>query len=72
MLSPDLPEPIGVDKLLEVLGGYGVQLFHQAQHPDYFLCLFTAESIKELLNRTVTGPGPVEVDLTHLKRLTQT
>lgn len=72
MLGPDLPKPIGVDKLLEVLGWNGVQLFHQAQHPDYFLCLFPGECIKELLDRAVTGTGPIEVDLAHSERLTQT
>jgi len=72
MLSPYLPEAIGIDQLLEVLGGYRVQLFHQAQHPNHFLCLLTGESIKELLDRTVTGSGPVEVDLAHPARLTQT
>lgn len=72
MLSPDLPETICVDKLLEVLGGYRVELFHQAQHPDHLLGLFSSEPIEELLYGTVAGLGSVEADLTHSDRLTQT
>lgn len=71
MLSPGLPETIRIDKLFEVLGGYGVKVLHQAQHPEHFLSLFTGESIKELLDRAIAGPRPVEVDLTHRSRLTQ-
>jgi len=72
MLSLDLPEAICMDELLEVLGGYRVKLFHQAQYPDNFLGLLTAKSIEKLLNWAIAGLSPVKADLTHPGRLTQT
>ena len=72
MLSPYLPETLCTGKLLEVLGGDGLKLLDQAQHPDYFLYLLPTELIEKLLDRTVTSFGPIEVDFTHLGRLTQT
>jgi len=72
VLSPDLPEAIGIDKLLEVLGGHRVKLLYQTKHPDDLLGLLTVKGIKEFLGGAIAGLGPVEVDLAHLERLTQT
>lgn len=72
MLSSYLPEILCASKLLEILGGDGLKLLDQAQHPDHFLRLLPAEPIEKLLNGAVTSFGPVEVNFPHLERLTQT
>lgn len=71
VLSPDFPKVLGTTKFLEILGGNGLKLFNQAEHPDDFLSLLGTKSFEELLNGTMTGLGPVEANLTHLGRLTQ-
>src|SRR5947209_20509871 len=71
MLRAHLPEILGADKLLEVLGGDGLQFLDQAQYPDHFLSLLPTQRVKELLNRAVASLGPVEADFTHLARVTQ-
>lgn len=72
MLSPHLPEILGADELLKVLGRNGLKLFNQAQHPDNLLGLLGTKGVQKLFDRAVTSLCPVEVDLTHPGRLTQT
>ena len=71
ILSPHFPKILGIDELLEVLSGDGLQFLDQAQHPDHFLSLLPIQRAETLLNGTVTGLGPVEADFAHSDRVTQ-
>ena len=72
VLSSYLPEIIGSGELLEVLSRDDLEILDQTQYPDHLLRLLSAEPVEELLNGAVPSKGPVEVDLAHSFRLTQT
>lgn len=71
-IDPYLPDILGTNKLLEVLGRNSRQILNQPHDPSHLLGLLAIQGIEELLNGTVASLSSIEPDFSiHAVMLTQ-